>query len=369
VSSSPRLECESSTGALFAASVEGIQVSRDDGESWSTADSIGREGRSPALASPDGFIIAQGNGRLIRSTDDGVSWNSLARDGSPLHVTSLALSADRKVFATTLDGEIFRSDDAGSSWKLLREPDWRYLGALVAHPNGTVFCGRDSTLWRSRDDGVTWTRGSNAGRRIEHLIVLRNGLLLAAEYPAALAVSTDGGDNWHAIDAGQIDSDIVSLSLDPSGSVYTATEQRIFRSVDDARSWTVIASMTPPRRFTSVAATSKGYLFAGTDQSGLYRTVDPMQGRTSPYGFALKPNYPNPFNAQTTIEFSLPQPGDVDLSIFNVLGQRVAQLVSGTVAGGYHIVNWNAGGCASGVYFCMLRMAGGAETKPMVLLK
>ncbi len=72
-----------------------------------------------------------------------------------------------------------------------------------------------------------------------------------------------------------------------------------------------------------------------------------------PRGFSLKQNYPNPFNPNATIEYELPTNSRVSLTIYDVLGQIVAQLVNGIEAG-YKQVSWNASGFGSGVYFYRL---------------
>ncbi|HEY6191656.1 MAG TPA: T9SS type A sorting domain-containing protein [Bacteroidota bacterium] len=82
-----------------------------------------------------------------------------------------------------------------------------------------------------------------------------------------------------------------------------------------------------------------------------------------PEGYALHPNYPNPFNPTTQIRFDLPEVSTVRLSVFNILGQEVATLVSGTMAAGFQSVEWNTSnlqGSAlpSGVYIYRLQAAG-----------
>ena len=67
--------------------------------------------------------------------------------------------------------------------------------------------------------------------------------------------------------------------------------------------------------------------------------------------FALSQNYPNPFNPSTTIEFALPISSQVDIAIYNILGQKVATLFNGYQTTGYHQVEWNASNFGSGVYF------------------
>jgi hypothetical protein len=89
-----------------------------------------------------------------------------------------------------------------------------------------------------------------------------------------------------------------------------------------------------------------------------------------PSGFHLKQNYPNPFNPKTIINYELPMTNEVDLSIYNLLGQKVATLVSGIQSAGRHKAEWDATGFASGVYYYQLQAdAGFTDTKKLILLK
>jgi len=88
-----------------------------------------------------------------------------------------------------------------------------------------------------------------------------------------------------------------------------------------------------------------------------------------PASFSLAQNYPNPFNAATTISYSLPEKGPVTLSIYNLLGQKVATLFEGVQQAGEHKVVWNAAGAPSGVYFARLEAAQKSQIARMVLLK
>ncbi|MDD5087734.1 MAG: FG-GAP-like repeat-containing protein [bacterium] len=85
--------------------------------------------------------------------------------------------------------------------------------------------------------------------------------------------------------------------------------------------------------------------------------------------FRLDGAYPNPFNAATTISFSLSTAGHATLSIHNVLGQKVADLVSGPTAAGAHRVAWNAGDQASGIYFVRLAAGQNIAAQKIILLK
>ncbi|MCP4582015.1 MAG: T9SS type A sorting domain-containing protein [candidate division Zixibacteria bacterium] len=88
-----------------------------------------------------------------------------------------------------------------------------------------------------------------------------------------------------------------------------------------------------------------------------------------PINFSLNQNYPNPFNANTEINFSLDKTSTVDLSVYNMLGQKVATLVSGDLPADNHTVSWDASDVATGVYFYRLEVENNSETRKMILLK
>ena len=77
--------------------------------------------------------------------------------------------------------------------------------------------------------------------------------------------------------------------------------------------------------------------------------------------------YPNPLRARTTIEYTLPGDGRVELDVFDLGGRRVASLASGWRAAGRHEVEWSAAGRAAGLYFYRLRAAGGTLVRKLVV--
>lgn len=93
-----------------------------------------------------------------------------------------------------------------------------------------------------------------------------------------------------------------------------------------------------------------------------------------PTTFHLLQNYPNPFNTETVITFALPHSSNVIIEIFNILGQKVRDLVDERVSAGYKKVVWDGRGnagkqVASGVYLYRLKAGSFTEAKRMILLK
>ncbi len=88
-----------------------------------------------------------------------------------------------------------------------------------------------------------------------------------------------------------------------------------------------------------------------------------------PFTTSISGNYPNPFNPTTTISFELAQSGQINLSVYNVLGQRVAQMFNGYRAAGRYNESFDASRLGSGVYFVRMHTGSAVYTHKMTLIK
>lgn len=102
-----------------------------------------------------------------------------------------------------------------------------------------------------------------------------------------------------------------------------------------------------------------------SDQTSIAEDGNPFL----PAKLSLSPNYPNPFNARTTISFELAEPGEINIVIYDLLGKKVATLLNGYYEGGRYKIDFEASGLSSGVYFYRLRARELVESRRMVLLK
>jgi 1,4-alpha-glucan branching enzyme len=107
-----------------------------------------------------------------------------------------------------------------------------------------------------------------------------------------------------------------------------------------------------------------------TPEPGILLGVESIDEQTLPTEYNLEQNYPNPFNPSTTIEFSIPVfSSNVVLSIYNVMGEKVAELFNKSFDVGSYQYNWNAENLASGIYFYELKASDFLEVKKMILIK
>jgi hypothetical protein len=95
-----------------------------------------------------------------------------------------------------------------------------------------------------------------------------------------------------------------------------------------------------------------------------------VSGEIIPSVYSLEQNYPNPFNPNTVIRFSLPEDvNSVKLTIYNILGEKVTELVNTSLKAGKYQYQWNAGNFATGMYIYELRTDKFVSVKKMLLLK
>jgi len=95
----------------------------------------------------------------------------------------------------------------------------------------------------------------------------------------------------------------------------------------------------------------------------------PNAGNSVVSEYALHQNFPNPFNPETQIAYDLVESGNVTLTVYNMIGQEVATLVSGMKNSGHHVVSFNGASLPSGLYIYRIEANGFSDQKKMLLMK
>jgi hypothetical protein len=237
----------------------------------------------------------------------------------------------------------------------------------------------------SGDSGLTWrASGFNDRGMPKSIAITSEGIiylwLSTGSYPDStkgIYRSIDGGESW---------LQEISKPSTVYGAVTVASDGRIFAgfssygddngvliSSDNGETWVAENTGFTSSHVRSLVQSSHGFVFAGT-YHGVFRShaaiTDVNSGEGNPpSSFYLSQNYPNPFNPSTTISFSLPHSAGVTLKVLNTLGEEVATLLSGEMETGTHLVQWDATGYPTGVYFYRLQTGTFLETRKLVLLK
>ncbi|MBI9070324.1 MAG: VCBS repeat-containing protein [Melioribacteraceae bacterium] len=205
------------------------------------------------------------------------------------------------------------------------------------------------------------------GQTIE--ILSNEETLVLAWHPA---VDLNGEDLLYQL-LGTFGETTLNLTADGGGldTTYTTTGQALIASLG--------GNASVEAQFVVQTVSLKGGALSGepivTSVDTLkFTLVDKVTGiedvNQIPETFYVQQNYPNPFNPATTIKFGLPEAAQVDLRIYNILGQEVATLISNeTMNAGHHYKMFNATKFASGTYIYVLRKGNDVVSKKMLLIK
>ncbi len=410
-------------GRVFAKGELGLYVSQDMGRTWAVSPSPAVSVTSIEAFLSDGsrlYTVAARN-NVFMTTDYGVTWTWKGRPSADFHAYCLALAGQTLLLGgTCTEGRVERSTDEGVTWiSALDTIGAPYAGrfnaeALAVH--GSQILAGGTGVWRSTDEGVNW-KSINPGSSLRYIwtlaltdsfafaggssgvyllrgsdtswifagtglpasntvkcLAVKGSTLIAGTWGRGLFRSTDYGTIWQPVNGGLSDSVVLSLAVAGSTILAGTHEQGVFVSTDDGISWAG-ANYGLTGRMINALSVHGTYAFAGTgDENGVWRR--PLSNFVAgdevvdvPVAYWLEQNYPNPFNSSTTIRYGLPNKTGVQLSVFNTLGQQIAQLVNGDMEAGYHEVKFDGSGLASGVYFYRLRAGEFMEIKRLMLLK
>lgn len=271
--------------------------------------------------------------RLLKTTNAGATWSSSTIPGSGTFLNSIFFINENTGFAAG-DNKAHKTTDAGVTWQVLN-----VTGGFASFNNifftdaNTGFISSGTGIFKSIDGGASWSQLTTPSGGY-NCVQFRNNFGYAVGGSGKIIKSADGGSNW------------ISQPTVTENSLYA-----LYFNSDD-------------------------FVYAGGVRGTLIKTIPaellltPVSGvNSSPKSFSLGQNYPNPFNPSTNIKFNIPASGIVNISVFDITGRKVSELVNSVLSAGSHEVSWNAAGLSSGVYFYTLKTAEVTETKKMLLVK
>jgi photosystem II stability/assembly factor-like uncharacterized protein len=412
-----------SSGAdVFAESGKGVFKSTDNGVSWFEANTgiVNKDAAFFASIGNNIFVGSSVGGDVYRSSDEGLSWQNvsasglgkavvraLVAKGSNLFVSIvandttqgiykstnnganwsrvyssyaavMAVSTD-KIYAGLYNGFISSTND-GASWQNVNIPNPNFGISYLGTEGNTVIAGRQQNYLVSTNNGLNWTTGvyPASGQFNSYSIGPNNIWAIASGKGTGLYRSTNQGANFSQVSV----PGLAFAVIENNGSVFVSSDSGVYRSTNNGITWIKRNQGMPiiPTNIYYSTIVWKFYLlnntmFAGTIYSAVWKA--PLSYLTGvktistqiPGKFSLQQNYPNPFNPSTKISFSLPVNSFVKLSVYNLLGREVANLVNEKLSAGSYAYDFNGEVLSSGVYYYKMETENFSETKKMVLLK
>lgn len=263
---------------------------------WKLAGPFGGSARSIAIDPQDGrtLIVGSRDSLLFRSDDAGASWRLLPFPRGTAGVFNSVLidpTQSSHYYAgldagDSQDSGVYESKDGGETWKALAGMRGSRIESLALSPASTAIlaAGTSKGVFVSKDAGATWTRISRADDvEMQDITALAfdpaDTSVLYAGTPHLPWKTIDGGASWHSISSGLIDdSDIFSIRVDPKNPrlVFASACSGIYRSDSGGDAWIKIQGIPGTHRRTHIIAEdprNSDTIFAGTTL-GLFKSPD-----------------------------------------------------------------------------------------------
>ena len=394
------------------------------GLSWHTQFEVATDGLTSIFFTDINNGWAAGySGMLYHTTDGGYNWIE-QQSGTTGDINSIYFSSPQKGWFVGSSGQIFSTSDGGNNWQqqvsgtpydlfdisFVDEMNgWAVGDQVILHttnggniwtPQSAGYLGGFTSVdfvdlmhgWatdlsdvgkiiRTTDGGTSWTVSSGwSGYLLFAVDFVNENTGYCVGMFGAIIKTTDGGNTWITQPDPPPHDWLYGVHFlnEETGWVVGFNGKVIF-TTDGGSNWSQQTSGTIARlnsvyfvdQFHGWAAGEDPLTYGGIiiNYSTLITPVQDEVIYEVPNDFSLSQNYPNPFNPSTTIQYSIPESGNVSLKVYNILGEEVANLVNEYKLPGTYKINFNAGISSSGIYFYQIRAGEYTETKKMVIIK
>jgi photosystem II stability/assembly factor-like uncharacterized protein len=356
------------------------------------------------------------------TTDAGATWNEGL--GIKHSIEDVCYADANTLYMASGDEEIYKSTNGGFTWTEVYSgiPQTFFLGVDFYDLNYGMVCGEYGKVLVTTDGGINWIESNTGGSGLMqglHIFDMEKAYVVGTT--EQVYKTTDCGITWisdfNGIDTvafykikftenntgiicgsqGKflINTDYV-VPVELSGFTASAhgtdvelnwvTKTELNNSgfeiqrLNQETSWEKIAfvrgngTSSEPVEYSFIDKELKGgnyfYRLKQIDFDGNFEYSDKVNVFISyPIDYSLDQNYPNPFNPNTTIKFGIKEETQVNLTIFNILGEKVRELKNEVMKSGYYEVEFDGSTLVSGVYIYKIQAGIFVESKKMILMK
>lgn len=360
--------------ALSQYSAYGIFRSTDEGRSWRPINTLNMGWVDLIGGTSRGYLFAMHccGTPIRRSADNGATWINITDPNIINNDFNAFFEAANGSIYLGSNGGLFRSVDNGTTWTRAFEGG---TGWIHQSPDGTLYAVSNGII-TSADNGATWTQANNGLLNTSVRSIASNSLgWIFLATGTGVFYSTDAGGLWQQTADVLNRSDLTGIVINANDELfvstgstrgtYNMTPAGVFTSQDNGASWTQLVSGMLNQNIIALILNKEGHLIAASERGGLFASATSTLSSAQfaraeafeqvPAAFELGQNFPNPFNPLTTIEFTLADEALVTLRVYNTLGQEVAVLAeSEEFTPGRFQLDCDASALPSGVYYYRL---------------
>jgi len=356
----------------------------DGGTSWTPLTS--GHGTSPIydifIFNSQTLITIGSSAKIYKTTDGGTSWTPLTPTGITTTLYSVYFTSPTNGYVVGVSGKCYKTTNGGISWT--DQPTGvtaTLYNIMFSTPDIGWISGTLGTVLYTTDAGISWNQSSKfpsngtiyGGCVIGQYIYFagtRGNILRGYADPSLpvelvdFTASVNGKNinlNWQC--ATELNNRGFAVERKTGGGEY---EELSF--ITGKGNSTVLTYYTYSDKVSLPGVYT--YRLKQIDFDGSSKYSDEVQLEVSGMlTYNLEQNYPNPFNPVTTINFSIPQDGFIQLNLYNVLGEKVKELVGGFRQAGSYNYSLNALNLPSGIYLYRLEASSYTQTRKLIIMK
>ena len=352
-----------------------------------------------SIVNKDKYWLATDHGRIISTQDGGKNWTVQFSNSQLTEFMNYIEMFDENngvamgdALSDSTKGLILRTKDGGNAWLAMENNNltmtsrdtWKTIDFVKRDIGFFIenFVGRENQgVFKTTDGGNNWVKihpPENFG--VIKFFDESHGMFFNTNGIGKRTI--DGGDTWEDIPFKFIEN--------PSDQTYINTSDIEFVGNSHNNVWAVFGDII---YFSSdFGDTWEKYSFEGNihfddmvfvdenigwllTRSGIFITnnngnmLTSVEATEVPNQYKLYQNYPNPFNPTTKISYQIPTSGNVKITIYDLLGNEVSELINENKNAGYHEVDFNANNLSSGVYFYQIFAGNFIQSRKMILLR
>lgn len=358
----------SGTGIFAGTGYNGVYFSSDNGVTWSEVNAglpIYNLNKVSLGISGNSLFVGDGGGQgIYRSIDSGKTWQLLKYG---IYVNGFA-TRDTCIFAAT-QGGVLLSVDNGNSWKTVNNGLTKTNIGAIAVNGGNLFAGAvNGGMYYSNDNGANWISINNGfplAYSVTSITINGNDIYSATSNTTGggLYYSNNNGSSWNKISAPPY---YVFSAVAAKGNDLFASTGSILHSIDKGITWTIVNTGLPSNESIYSFAISGNKLFSGSKMHGVYVTDLSLSTEVNQVSSNLNLTsvYPNPFSKKTIVVLSLKEDANVQINLYNALGQELSSIENKHLYKGSHTYDLTV--ADKGIYFLRSIINGIPSTQKLI---
>jgi photosystem II stability/assembly factor-like uncharacterized protein len=355
-------------GWICSSALGEIYHTTDGGSSYTTQKTQYSTNTIQMLNSSEGYAGGY-NGRVYRTIDGGSTWGVLGSIGGTLLSISFPPSSATG-YCCGYGGKIYSISPSGTLSAMASGVSSNLAAISFPGSQGRV-CGENVILHYNE---TSWLGNQSYNEGTYNGICMKSNTIGWAVGDNGVIIKTTDGANWN----NQTNPDKSNRTLldvfflNASEGWVVGTNGVILHTTNGGTLWTIEGAGMTTNMLRAVHFTSStnGYVLGNNKTLLKYTlTTGIKENGQIPASFNLEQNFPNPFNSETKISYSLAIPAQVQLTVCNMFGQQVALLDKGFKPAGSFSADFKGDGLPSGIYYYRLQCGDRHETRKMTLIK